>query len=364
MKTFRLALAALCATAAATTTTSSGASTIVLGGYPDQIQMVDDVTGKVVDKVTLKSGLPTDLQFSADGKKIYVTTLTTGGIEVLDAASHKVLTSLSLNDPVTRYRFTGGVPDPTGRYFYIVGLRIDKEVDLYRYGKPSFMKVDLKTGEVVKSVEISEEDGPPGYRTRLAISPDGKTLYVFDKKVLVVDTADFSVTDRIDLEKPEYPGMRDVGLGGGLETLRQPGKYTSVFVSEDPYIHNKVFGIARFDLNARSFDFKPIGPAAEQMAGLEVTPDGKDGYTVAVTGKLGAKRCEFWHFDLETNTALDKAEFPCRSRFYFSMSRDGKKLYIYGAGYDIAVYDAKTLKFEQDWELTNDITMAGLLTLP
>ncbi|MCT2401460.1 YncE family protein [Novosphingobium mangrovi (ex Huang et al. 2023)] len=361
MKTFRLALAALCATTAAV---SAQAATIVLGGYPDQIQMVDDTTGKVEQKITLDTGLPTHLQFSADGKRIYITTLTTGGIEVMDTASRKIISKLSLNNPATRYRFSGGVPDPSGRYFYIIGKRIDKEVDLYRLSKPRFMKVDLKTGQVVKAVDFDPKDEGPGYRTRLAMAPDGKTLYVFDKKVLIVDTSDLKVVERLDLEKPDFPGMQDVGMGGGLETLREPGVFVSVFNSQDPYIHNKVFGVARFDLKARTFDFKPIGPAPEQMAGLEVSPDGKDGYTVAVMGKYGNKRCEFWHFDLTTNTALDKAEFPCRSRFYFGMSRDGQKLYIYGAGYDIAVYDAKTLKFEQDWELTNDITMAGLLTLP
>ncbi|GGN42598.1 hypothetical protein GCM10011349_05870 [Novosphingobium indicum] len=361
MKMFRLALAVLGATTAAA---SPHAATIVLGGYPDQIQMVDDASGEVVQKVDLKSGLPTNLQLSADGKRIYITTLTTGGIEVMDTATRKIIASHSLNTPMTRYRFSGGVPDPSGRYFYTVGKRIQKEVDLYRFSKPHFMKVDLKSGEIVKEVPFDPQDEGPGYNTRLAMAPDGKTLYIFQKKVLIVDTADLKVVDRIDLQKPDFAGMQGVGMGGGLETLREPGKYTSVFISEDPYIHNKVFGIARFDLTARTFDFQPIGPAPKEIAGLEVTPDGKDGYTVAVMGELGSQRCEFWHFELATNKALDKAEFPCRSRFYFSMSRDGKKLYIYGAGYDIAVYDAKTLKFEKDWELTNDITMAGLLTLP
>lgn len=360
MKSFRLAIAALLSVSAA----AASASTIVLGGYPDQIQFIDDTDGSVDERVTLASGLPTNLQMSADGKRIYVTTLTQSGIEVLDATTRKVINSISLNSATTRYRFTGGVPDPTGRYFYIMGIRMDKEIDSYRISKPQFMVVDLKTKQVVRAVDVDPQDEGPGYRTRMAISPDGKTLYIFQKKVLIVDTSNFKVVDRIDLAKPDFPGMMDVGIGGSLETLHMPGQYISLFNSQDPYVHNKVFGIARFDLSARSFTFAPIGPAPANMAGLQVTPDGKDGYTVAVNGDLGSQRCEFWHFDLATNAALDKAEFPCRRRFYFSMSRDGKKLYIYGAGFDIAVYDAKTLKLEQDWELTNDITMAGLLTLP
>lgn len=340
------------------------AATIVLGGYPDQIQFIDDASGKVTQKLTLKSGLPENIQLSADRSKIYVNTLTTAGIEVIDTATRKIVTSFSLNTPTERYRFNGGVPDPTGRYFYTVGVRYEKQLDLYKISKMQYMVIDLKAQKIVRAVDIAEEDESNGWRTALAIAPDGKTLYMFGKKVVVLDPANFKVLDRIDLAKPEAPGMRDVSMGGNLESLRQSGQYVSVFNGKDPYIHNKVFGIARFDLTARTFKFDPIGPAPDSMAGLEVTPDGKDGYTVAVNGKLGSQRCEFWHFDLTTNTAVDKAEFPCRRRFYFAMSADAKKLYIYGAGYDVAVYDAKTLKQEADWELGNDITMAGLLNIP
>lgn len=367
MKSLRLALAGLVAIAglsAAAAIAPAHASTIVLGGYPDQIQFIDDQTGEVLERITLESGLPTNLQLSPDGKLAYVTTLTQGGVEIIDTASRKVIKSISLNDPVTKYRFSGGVPDPTGRYFYIVGEKISKEIDHYRVGKPSYMVIDLKSGKIVRSVELDPKDEGPTWRTRLAIAPDGKTLYVFGKDIQVVDTKTLKVVERIDLEKSTFPGMAQVGMGNSLETLRTPGEYISLFVSSDPYVHNEVFGIARFDLNARSFTFDPVGPALAAMEGLEVTPDGKYGYTVAVNGDLGSQRCEFWRFDLATNKALAKAEFECRRRFYFSMSRDGKKLYIYGAGYDIAVYDAETLKFEQDWELKNDITMAGLLTLP
>jgi len=58
------------------------------------------------------------------------------------------------------------------------------------------------------------------------------------------------------------------------------------------------------------------------------------------------------------------AEVPCRSRFSFGMSGDGKKLYIYGAGFEIEVYDAATLKYEKTWDLNNDVTMGGLIVLP
>ena len=339
------------------------AETMLLGGYPNHLMLVDQGTGAVREEVTLPTGLPTSMHLSNDRSRVYVTTITTSGIEVLDTATHQLVNSFSLNTPRTKYRFSGGVPDPTGRYFYIMGTKIDKELDSYRISEPQYMVVDLQEKKVVRSVPVAAEDQGPSYRARLALSPDGKTLYVFREKVIVIDTQTMEVVDRIDLAKPDFPGMQDISVSGSLETLSSPNEYVSLFNSVDPYIQNKVFGIARFDLQSRRFNFSPIGPAQDSMAGLQVAPDGKNGYTVAVNGERGNARCEFWHFDLEQNIAVNNAEFPCRSRFYFGMSPNGEKLYIYGAGFDVAVYDAKTLKAEADWELTHDATMAGMLFL-
>ena len=359
MKTLRLGLMALCATAAIQSPAQAG--TMFLGGYPNQLMVIDEAKGSITQEIDLKTGLPMSMRLSEDGKLLYVTTLTTGGIEVLDVATRKVINSFSLNTPQVRYRFTGGVPDRTGRYFYITGTRIDKGLDAFRISKQQFMVIDLQAKQVVRTADLDAEDQKVGPRGPLMLSPDGKTLYAFRDKVLVVNTEDLKTVDRFDLSKPEFPGMQDVSFGGGVGRLQTPGQFVSLFETEDPYIHNKIFGIARLDLDTRQFTYTPIGPSPKALSGLEVSPDGKSGYTVAVTGDLGNQRCEFWRFDLDKNKALDKAEFQCRRRFYFGMSGSGQKLYIYGAGYDVAVYDAKTLKPTADWELTHDITMSGMV---
>ena len=100
------------------------------------------------------------------------------------------------------------------------------------------------------------------------------------------------------------------------------------------------------------------------MTGLQVTPDKNHAYTVITTGTHGNKRCEFWHFDMANDQITQTAEVPCRTRFSFGMSGDGKKLYIYGAGFEIEVYDAATLKHERTWDLKNDITGAGMIVIP
>ena len=158
--------------------------------------------------------------------------------------------------------------------------------------------------------------------------------------------------------------MQNLGLGGLLETLSDPTQRVSIFNYSDPIVHNRVFGLARFDLNTRKFDFTPIGPAPVAMTNLRVTPDKKEGFLVSTSGAQGNKRCEFWAIDL-TNSKLGRTgEVPCRTRFSFGLSMNGKKLYIYGAGFEIEVYDAVTFKKEATWDLGNDMTGGGLLALP
>jgi DNA-binding beta-propeller fold protein YncE len=342
-------------------------ATVFLGAYPDSIIVFDEGKGQVVDKIPLTTGLPTSMRLSMDRKKIYVTTNDHSGIEVIDVATRKVTNQFALNTPTTRYRFNGGVPDPQDKVFYSVTTEMRKLNDRYEIGKPKYTVIDLAQQKIVKAVEIAHEDenANSGYygRAGFEVSPDGKYLYQFRDKVVILNTDDFKVAERIDLAKPDFPAMENVGFGGLLDSISEPGQHISLFNSADPIVHNRTFGIARFDLTTRRVNFTPIGPAPAGMAGLQVAPDKKNAYTVIANGALGNKRCEFWAFDLATNRITQTSEVPCRSRFSFGMAGDGQKLYFYGAGFEIEVYDASTLKHEKTWDLNNDITGAGMIVL-
>jgi len=343
-------------------TAPATAATLFMGAYPDRILVFDEDSGAITSSLKLETGLPVGMQSSQDGKQIYVTTITTSGIEVIDTATRRIINRFSLNDGATKYRFWGGAPDAAGSFFYTVVTRIDKGADKYTVGKPQYAKIDMKQRKIVHTADVEEADERSGGgRSAFKVSPDGKFLYIFGKKIIVVDTANLKAIERIDLAKPDGTGMENVGFGRALDAINVDGQFVSLFNATDPYVHNKIFGVARFDLNSRQFNFAPIGPAPESMAGLQISPDGKEAYTVVTTAKYGNKRCEFWRFDLAENAVLDKVEFQCRSRFTFGLSSDGAKLYIYGASYDIEVYDAKTLKYETTWDLGHDTTGAGMV---
>ena len=342
--------------------------TLYLPAYPAAVLVFDEGKGQIVDRIPLATGTPMSIRLSPDLKKLYVTTIDHNGIEVIDTASRKVVNHFVLNTPTKQVRFWNGTPDPEGKLFYTVIKEIEKFSDHYEVGKAKYAVVDLEQQKIVKTVDVPKEEqsyNDVGYgRYPIEVSPDGKYLYQFGENIAILQSADFKVLDHIELAKPEFAGMEHVHFGGDLDLVNVPGQHIAIFNSEDPIVHNKVFGLGRFDLNTREINFKPVGPAPAGIAGLQVTPDRKFAYTVITNGVHGNKRCEFWAFDLTSDQITRRADVPCRTRFTLGISADGKKLYIYGAGFEIEVYDAATLKYEKTWDLNVDVTYAGIAVAP
>jgi hypothetical protein len=342
--------------------------TLFLPAYPNALLVFDEGNAQIVDRIPLITGTPRAIRLSTDHKKIYVTTIDHNGIEVIDIASRKVVNHFVLNTASKQYRFRGGVPDPDGKLFYCVTKEIDKLPEHYEVNKAKYTVIDLEQQKIVKTADIAAEDqfaNEAGFgRFALEVSPDGKYLYQFGQTINVLRTDDFQMVDRLQLARPDLFDLENIHFGSDLDLIGEPGQHISIFNSSDPIVHNKVFGVARFDLSTRHVNYNPIGPAPANMAGMQVTPDKKFAYTVVANGALGNKRCEFWGIDLSSDQIARKEEVPCRSRFSFGMSSDGKKLYIYGAGFEIEVYDATTLKHERTWDLKTDITPAGIVVLP
>ena len=99
------------------------------------------------------------------------------------------------------------------------------------------------------------------------------------------------------------------------------------------------------------------------MAGLEVTPDKKFAYTVIAQRRSREQALRV--LGVRSHQRPDHAEGrgSLPHALQLGISTDGKKLYIYGAGFDIEVYDAATLKYEKTWDLNNDVTYAGIVVI-
>src|SRR5260370_16796278 len=231
---------------------------------------------------------------SPDHKKIYVTTIDHNGIEVIDVATRKVVNHFVLNTPTKQYRFFSGTPDPEGKLFYTVTKEISAFPEHYEVSKPKYTIIDLAQQKIIKTVEIRKEEGAQNQGDigagAIEVSPDGKLLYQFGEKITILQASDFKVLDHIDLSRPDAPGMENVHYGGDLDLINEPGEHTAIFVSADPIVHNRVFGLARFDLSNRQIDFNPIGPAPSGMAGIEGNTGEKLGDTGGGNGPDVEKR--------------------------------------------------------------------------
>jgi hypothetical protein len=66
---------------------------------------------------------------------------------------------------------------------------------------------------------------------------------------------------------------------------------------------------------------------------------------------------------MKTRKLINTKEFDGRNRFSFSLSADGTKVFIYGAGYEISVYDAKTFALRSTVTLPGDMT-SNIVVMP
>jgi DNA-binding beta-propeller fold protein YncE len=359
---------AVAATPAAPSASAKGL--LYVGAWPHTVIVIDEATETVLDRIDLKTDVPESLTLSRDRKTLVVTTVKHSGIQVIDVATRKVTNAFELDNANTQTRLGAVALDPDCKYLYSIVAPATKEIDRFSIEDPKFVVVDLAQKKIIRSAEFPKDldhfgvaGMAAGYMGGLRISPDGKFLYLFRQSILVFDTKEFKLVEKIDLEKPLYAGMQTLAIDPTDDPYAPPGVITSLFRTTDPFVHVPVFGIAHFDLTTREVDFTPVGPAANRMLELHVTPDRKKGYTVAFSGVPPNRRTEFWEFDMDSKKLVKKVEFDGRRRFDMAMSSDGKSLYIYIAGFDVEIYDAGTLKLRKTIDLNADVT-TNMVVIP
>jgi hypothetical protein len=336
-----------------------------VGTWPKQILVIDEAQQKAVDRIPLQTGTPRRITISSDHKKLFVATWDHDGVEVVDLAARKVTNYFVLDEGNRKVRLFGFASDPQDKLLYATVTPAVKQIDRFEIEPLKFAVIDLGQQKITKTVDYPKEEDNLFVRfAGLRVSPDGKHLYQFRDNVLIFDTTDFQLEEKIELAKPQFPGMERVGVEANNDPADEPGIMHTVFNASDPVVHRPIFGLARVDLSRKDFDFTPIGPATLGMMPLHVTPDHKTGYTVAfLDTSPGNRLCEFWVFDLGSRRIVRKVGFPARTRFDLGISSTGKQLYIYTAGPTIEVYDTGTLLLEKTIDLEADVT-TNLVVVP
>jgi hypothetical protein len=331
-----------------------------IGTLDHKLLVYDENKEEVAGEIAL-TGIPRQTVLSRDQSKLVVMT-TQMAVEVVDLQSRKMISHFELADGRSKPRGRGMALDPTGRYLYASLRASVKEADYYRTDPAQFVTIDLNEKRIVKAFPFPA-DMEQGFSNSAVfkVSPDGKSLYVFDDDVLIYDLATFRQVDRIEMSQPEYPGASPYRLSPPDDPNAVSNIYESLFAAVDPVVHKGQMGIATLDLNTRKSTFTPIGPALPSL-GFMVSPDHMRGYSIMFAGVGGNRRTEFWVWDLARHTVINKAPFESRPTLRFSLSGDGKKIYVYGAGSSFEIFDGATLKSRKLIFLNKDTT-TNLVTL-
>lgn len=361
-------LAALPAVAASPEAQSSAAkppALLYLGTWEHKIDVIDLNKGEVIDRINVNTDVVRRLILSPDHKKLYVATMAHDGFATVDLATRAVSNYFDLDHDNVKVRLSGDAIDPTGRYIYSVATMVTKNLDYYDISKPEFVVIDLMDKKIVRTADLPKGEESPGYRGAMRVSPDGKYLYLFrNTGIQVFDTSDFKLIKTFDLERPPDPNILDLTFSIEDDPNEPAGQVIGMFRSTDPYVHRETFGVGEIDLSTLSYHLTPIGPVTNtMMSPLMLTPGRKIAYTAVVDGLNGNRITQFWAFDMATKKIIAKKQFTGRTRFNFGISADGKDLLIYNAGFQIEVYDAKTMEMTKDIDLEGDTT-SNLIVMP
>jgi len=374
----KLMLALCCLVYSIAVAQTSSERLMYVGTLDKKLLLIDEGKEQVVGEIPL-GGIPRTTVLSADKKKLHIFS-TQMLLETVDLESKKVISSFSLNDPRTRLRiqtnapdlvnignsarYTGVAVDPNGRYLYTTMRNVVKDIDQYRIDPPQFVAVDLQEKKITKAWPFPKEmDQGFGFNATYKVSADGKRLYVFQENILIFDLDTFKQIDTIELAQPPFPGASPYRLAAGDDPNDAPDSVTSVFTSVDSIVHKGTLGLAKIDLTTRKVDYFPIGPLLP-MNGFLLSPDRKRGYSVMPKIGAGANRAtEWWVWDIENHKVINKKDFDTRPTFRFAVSGDGTKLYLYGAGSTLEIWDAETLESRKLIYLNKDTT-TNLITLP
>jgi WD40 repeat protein len=337
-------------------TPSGGDQLMYIGTYGGNIQIFDEATETMVGDIKLKTGIPRSLTLSQSRKKFYVLDSTLEKIEVIDIATRASLSNFTLSEGNKKVRIRGMQVDPLERFLILLTRSATRQIDRWEIGDITMQFYDLTQNKVTRTIPWPR--GEEREFINIRFSPDGKLLYFFGgDDVLILETANFTEVDTWPLSRPLEPGLGRVNFGSVDDFNEDPGFFTGLFTVHDPVMNRRTMGLGRVNLVAKSVDFTPIGPA--EGLSFALSPDRKRGYSLMQ--QIG--RYEFWAFDVEKRTLLNRTPFDGRPRMGLRVSSNGRLLYIYVAGATIDVYDAASYKKLRTIEMNADQT-TSLFILP
>src|SRR6266851_1968941 len=158
---------------------------LVVGTLPNNVEVVDTTTDKVVKTIALDGQGPV-LQIATDPatpRYAYATTNLDQAIAVVDLEQGKQVATYKLSSDTETVRVSATNLNPKGDRLYVAELPLKVSPGRYQHEEQRFSIYDTTTNKLVKRIPA------PAQTMSFAFSPDGKRLYAFcvGQDILILD---------------------------------------------------------------------------------------------------------------------------------------------------------------------------------
>jgi hypothetical protein len=331
---------------------TGGTGTIYLGSYAKRMVVIDEASERVTAEIPLATGIPWSVRRSQDATRFYIQNADQEHFEVVDLATRKSIDSFTLSEGNRNVRALAFAVDPQHRIMTLVTRTTTKLVDRFEIGAPTFIQYDLRDHKVIRTLPWSIDPEPAYFSLVIRYSPDGKLLYVFSDEVLILDATSLQQLASWDLSLSNEPALGRFDLGSLDDTNDDPAWFSALFTLKDPVHHRPLLVVGRVNLDQRSLDFFPLGPAAEQgQVSFALGADRQHAYALV----QGIGHYELWTIDLASKRRQSKVEFKGRPRMAITTSSNGKIIYLHTAGNTIDLYEADGFKYLRTITLDGDM---------
>src|SRR5206468_1612327 len=98
---------------------SAGNGTLIVGGRPNKIFLIDEATEKVTGEILCKTGTPANMTLSLDRKRLTLLNIAFEDVEILDLEKKTSVDSFRLSEGTKKMRIFGYEADPLHRFLIL-----------------------------------------------------------------------------------------------------------------------------------------------------------------------------------------------------------------------------------------------------